>query len=78
MRLKPTSMYRASFSAVTESGLASKVISQSSANPLRLLIVEITRPKSSDGRSDGVPPPKNIVGTTPRGAASSSFTTASI
>ena len=78
MRLKPTSRYRASFSCVTESGFASRVISKSGVKPLRALIALITRPKSSAGNNDGVPPPKKIVGATSFGAASNSRNTASM
>ena len=63
MRLKPTLFSSANFSAVTESGFASKVISQFSVSPLRARIAAITRPKSFGGSSEGVPPPKKIVGT---------------
>ncbi len=78
IRLNPTSKYRVNFSAVTESGFASKVISQSAVNPLRALMAAMTRPKSSAGSNEGVPPPKKIVGTGSVGAESSSRKTASM
>ncbi|CAB4664524.1 unannotated protein [freshwater metagenome] len=78
IRLKPASKYWRIFSGVTESGFASNVISQSSVSPLRLRIAVITRPKSAAGKRLGVPPPKNIVGTTSVGALSSSLSTASM
>jgi hypothetical protein len=78
IRLNPTSRYRSNFSCVTESGCAANVISQSVVNPLRALIALITRPKSSAGNNDGVPPPKKIVGAGSFGAAYNSRSTASM
>jgi hypothetical protein len=41
-------------------------------------MAKITRPKSFAGSNDGVPPPKKIVGTSSKGAASNSNKTASM
>ena len=46
--------------------------------PQEAFVAAMTRPRSSAGSSEGVPPPKKIVGTSSVGAASNSCRTASM
>ena len=62
-RVKPASRSLAKYAGVTDSGLASVVISTSAARPNRSRISSMIRPRCSAGSSVGVPPPKKTVDT---------------
>ena len=61
IRLKPADRSSSRSQAATLSGLASVVISTSSASPNSAAALAITAPRSAGGSRVGVPPPKKIV-----------------